>query len=135
MATLFERLAQGRPQQAKKPGKRSHRNADRVSRWKRKTEAEIFLVEVLAHGPMPSKIVEELGAARKFSKRTLEGAKKRRGITAFKKKGKLHDCWFWTLEPGAVRKPHSRFTPYLRGLTKSLGYRLTIDKNPRSSRR
>ena len=119
-----------------KPVKRPRKNTDRVSRWKRKTDAEIFLKGVLTNGPMPTAVIEELGAARRFSKRQLECAKQRIGATAFKKKGKLRGCWFWTLEPGATRKPHSRYNPYLRDLSKKLGYRLQpIDKRPRPSRR
>jgi len=97
--------------ETEKPVKRPRRNTDRVSRWKRKTDAEIFLKGVLTNGPMPATVIEELGAARKLSKRQLECAKQRIGATAFKKKGKLHGCWFWTLEPGTVRKPHSRYNP------------------------
>ena len=122
--------------ESEKPVKRPRKNTDRVSRWKRKTDAEIFLKRVLTNGPMPATVIEELGAARKFSKRQLECAKQRIGATAFKKKGKLRGCWFWTLEPGATRKPHSRYNPYLRDLSKKLGYRLQpIDKRPRPSRR
>ena len=132
MANLFEKLAQGRPQSAKEKVKQRPKNADRVSRWKRKTDVEIFLAEVLAHGPMRATVIEQLGAARKYSKRQLELAKERSGISTFKKKGKLHAPWFWSLEPHAVRKLHSKYTPYLRGLTKSLGYRLQpLGKPPR----
>ena len=97
--------------ESEKPVKRPRKNTDRVSRWKRKTDAEIFLKGVLTNGPMPTAVIEELGAARRFSKRQLECAKQRIGATAFKKKGKLRGCWFWTLEPGTVRKPHSRYNP------------------------
>ena len=133
---IFKRLSAGRPPAAEEPAKQQLKNTDRVSRWKRKTDAEIFLKRVLTNGPMPATVIEELGAARKFSKRQLECAKQRIAATAFKKKGKLHGCWFWTLEPGTVRKPHSRYNPYLRDLSKKLGYRLQpIDKRPRPSRR
>jgi hypothetical protein len=74
VVNLFERLAQGQPQQAKETTKQQLKNTDRVSRWKRKTDAEIFLTDVLANGPMPTAVIEELGAARRFSKKQLEKA-------------------------------------------------------------
>ena len=70
------------------PVKQSRKNADLVSRWKQKTEAEAFLTDVLANGPMPTAIIEELGAARKFNKKQLWHAKQRIGATAFKRKSK-----------------------------------------------
>ena len=102
---IFRRLRAGRLPAAEESAKQPRKNTDRVSRWKRKTDADIFLKRVLTNGPMPTAVIEELGAARRFSKRQLECAKQRIGATAFKKKGKLRGCWFWTLEPGATRKP------------------------------
>ena len=49
--------------ESEKPVKRPRKNTDRVSRWKRKTDAEIFLKGVLTNGPMPTAVIEELGAA------------------------------------------------------------------------
>ena len=123
MATLFERLAP----QAKKPGKRLSKNIDLVARWKRKTEAETFLMTVLADGPMPAAIIEELGAARKFSKMQLWCAKQRIGAVTFKKKGKFDGGWICSL-PQYAPKPASTanpsYTRALRNLAKSQGFRL-----------
>jgi hypothetical protein len=126
VATLFERLAQERLSPTEEPVKQSRKNADLVSRWKQKTAAEAFLTDVLANGPMPTAIIEELGAARKFNKKQLWHAKQRIGATAFKKKEK-NGCWFWALvqhapHPASTTKPG--YTRRLRNLSRTLGYRL-----------
>ena len=126
---IFKRLSAGRPPEG--PIRRSRMGDDLVSRWKRKTEAEVFLMDVLANGPMPTTIIEELGAARKFDKMQLWHAKQRIGATAFKKK-EQNGCWFWALvqhapKPASQTKPS--YTRRLRGLSRTLGYRLQpIDK-------
>ena len=107
--------------------KQQRKNVDLVARWKQKTEAEAFLMDVLANGPLSAAIIEELGAARKFSKMQLWHAKQRIGAIAFKKKGKFDGGWFWALtqhtkKPAETAKPS--YTRRLRNLSRSLGYRL-----------
>ena len=124
---IFERLAKGKPLPTEEPAKQPRRRADLVSRWKQKTEAETFLRNILADGPMPAAIIEELGAARKFSKMQLWHAKQRMGAVAFKKKGKFDGGWLWSLpqnapKPASTAKPG--YTRDLRNLAKSQGFRL-----------
>ena len=124
---IFERLAKGKPLPTEEPAMQPRRRADLVSRWKQKTEAETFLRNILADGPMPAAIIEELGAARKFSKMQLWHAKQRMGAVAFKKKGKFDGGWLWSLpqnapKPASTAKPG--YTRDLRNLAKSQGFRL-----------
>ena len=124
---IFERLAKGKPLPTEEPVKQSRKRADLVARWKQKTEAEAFLMTVLADGPMSAAIIEELGAARKFSKMQLWHAKQRIGAVAFKKKGKFDSGWLWSLpqnapKPASTAKPG--YTRALRNLAKSQGFRL-----------
>jgi hypothetical protein len=134
VADIFERLAKGRPPTTEEAIKQQRKSADLVSRWKQKTEAEAFLMDVLANGPLPTAIIEELGATRKFSKLQLWHAKQRIGATAFKKK-EQNGCWLWSLtqhapKPANTTKPG--YTRRLRDLSRTLGYRLQpIDKYPR----
>jgi hypothetical protein len=124
---IFERLAKGRPQQAKKPTKQRLKNTGLVARWKQKTEAEAFLKSVLADGPMPAAIIAELGTTRKFSKIQLWRAKRRIGAVASKKKGKFGGPWFWSLAQHAPKSADTTkpgYTRALRNLSRSLGYRL-----------
>jgi hypothetical protein len=132
VADIFERLAKERRPTTEEAIKQQRKSADLVSRWKQKTEAEAFLMDVLANGPMPTVIIEELGATRKFSKMQLWRAKQRIGATAFKKK-EQNGCWFWALvqhapKPASTTKPS--YTRRLRNLSRTLGYRLQpIDKH------
>jgi hypothetical protein len=79
-------------------------------------------------------IIEELGAARKFSKKQLWRAKQRIGAIAFKKK-EQNGCWFWALTQHAPKPANTAKPGYkrqLRKLSKTLSYRLQpIDKYPR----
>ena len=127
VADIFERLAKERRPTTEEAIKQQRKSADLVSRWKQKTEAEAFLMDVLANGPMPTAIIEELGAARKFSKMQLWHAKQRMGAVAFKKKGKFDGGWLWSLpqnapKPASTAKPG--YTRDLRNLAKSQGFRL-----------
>jgi hypothetical protein len=56
----------------------------------------MFLMDILANGPAPVKLIEERGAARGFSKGQLDRAKGKMGIVAFKEK-KKDGGWFWAL--------------------------------------
>ena len=127
VGSLFARLNAGGPQQIEETAKQQRKNADLVSRWKQKTEAEAFLMDVLANGPMSAAIIEELGAARKFSKMQLWCAKQRIGAITFKKKGKFDGGWICSL-PQYAPKPASTanpsYTRALRNLAKSQGFRL-----------
>jgi uridine kinase len=59
VADIFERLAKERRPTTEEAIKQQRKSADLVSRWKQKTEAEAFLMDVLANGPMPTVIIEE----------------------------------------------------------------------------
>jgi hypothetical protein len=125
--TLFEKLAQGHPQQAKKPTERRPKRADLVARWKQKTETEAFVRNLLADGPMSAAIIEELGAARKISKKQLWSAKQRIGAVAFKKKGKFDSGWLWShpqIAPKQSSTAKLSHTRAIRSLAKSQGFRL-----------
>jgi hypothetical protein len=136
VVSLFERLAKERPP-AQETVKQPRKSADLVARWKQKTETEAFLMNVLANGPMPTAIIEELGATRKFNKMQLWHAKQRIGATALKKKER-NGCWFWALVQHAP-KPASAtpsYTRRLRALSRMLGYRLQpTDKHPPANKK
>ena len=124
---IFERLAKGKPLPTEEPVKQSRKRADLVARWKQKTEAETFLMNILADGPMPAAIIEELGAARKFSKMQLWHTKQRIGVVAFKKKGKFDSGWLWSYPQNAPKQSNTAklgYTRALRNLAKSQGFRL-----------
>ena len=71
-------------------------------------------MNVLANGPMSTAIIEELGAARKFSKKQLWRAKQRIGAVAFKKKGKLNGGWLWSLPQNAPKQSSTAKLGYTR---------------------
>src|SRR5262249_34859771 len=58
--------------------------------------ARMFLMDMLANGPIPIKLIEERAAARGLSKDQLDRAKGKMGIVAFKEK-KKDGGWFWAL--------------------------------------
>ena len=55
-----------------------------------------FLLDVLANGPVPVKIIEERAAARGFRKRQLKRAKQKMCVVAFKE-GLVDGRWIWAL--------------------------------------
>ena len=55
-----------------------------------------FLLDVLANGPVPVKIIEERAAARGFSKDQLKRAKQKMCVVAFKE-GLVDGRWIWAL--------------------------------------
>jgi DNA polymerase len=57
----------------------------------------MLIMDVLANGPAPKKLIEERGAARGFSMQQLDRAKKKMGVVAFKEKGAFTGQWFWAL--------------------------------------
>jgi hypothetical protein len=59
--------------------------------------AVAFLLDVLANGPVPVKIIEERAAARGFSKDQLKRAKQKMCVGTFKEGGKLDGGWLWAL--------------------------------------
>jgi hypothetical protein len=66
------------------------------------SEAQDFLREVLADGPLPSKDVEDEGRGAGIAKRTLDRARQSLGVTSERKgeAGKRGGgTWYWTL-PG-----------------------------------
>jgi DNA polymerase len=55
------------------------------------------LMNLLANGPTPVKIVEERGAACGYSIDQLKRAKRKMGVVRFKETGKIDGQWFWAL--------------------------------------
>jgi putative DNA primase/helicase len=60
-------------------------------------EAEAFLRERLAEGPVSQEEIVEEAKANLIAARTLHRAKKELGVTSCKEKGKPDGKWFWTL--------------------------------------
>ncbi len=63
--------------------------------------ATVFLLDILANGPAPIKILEERAAVRGFSKDQLDRAKRKLRIVAFKEKDVKDGRWFWALPQDA----------------------------------
>jgi DNA polymerase bacteriophage-type len=57
----------------------------------------VFLLDMLANGPVPKKTIEERAGAHEFSGEQLKYAKKKMGAVAFKEKGKFEGGWLWAL--------------------------------------
>jgi hypothetical protein len=127
MANLFNRLAQGRPQQAKKTTERRPKNnTGLVSQWAKDEKTKTFLTNLLTKGAVPAATIEKRGAAHKLSKQQLWRIKQQMGVVAFKQGFGIQGRWFWTFPQNipATINPRSRFTRRLRNLAKSRGYRL-----------
>ena len=76
MASLFERLNEGRqPQQRsrpKRPTERRPRNAGFVAQGEKDTKIKAFLLDILAKGPVPATTIQKRGvAAGVYQKTTL----------------------------------------------------------------
>ena len=67
------------------------------SKTKDPSGATVFLLDILANGPAPIKVLEDRAAARGFSKDQLDRAKKKLHVVAFKEKDVKDGRWFWTL--------------------------------------
>lgn len=130
MASLFERLNEGRQppatQQAKKTTERRPRNAGFVAQGEKDTKIKAFLLDILAKGPVPATTIQKRGVAQGFTKKQLWRAKGLIGIISFRKGQGFEARWLWARaqhDPKMI-KPGRRFTSRLRNLTRSLGYRL-----------
>jgi DNA polymerase bacteriophage-type len=62
-----------------------------------------FLLDILANGPVPVKVIEERATTRGFSKDQLDRAKKKMGVVSFKEKV-LQGRSFWALPQHAPRE-------------------------------
>ena len=125
VANLFEQLRTTTAGQEDDRAAAQERRSRRT--MEKKTEVEAFLLNILADGPMPAAIIEELGAARKFSKMQLWCAKQRIGAVTFKKKGKFDGGWICSLPQNAPKPANTAnpsYTRALRNLAKSQGFRL-----------
>jgi DNA polymerase len=63
----------------------------------RQTGVVVFLLDILAGGPVLKSVIEERGSVRGFSIDQLDRAKKKMGVVAFKENGQLSGRWFWAL--------------------------------------
>jgi hypothetical protein len=68
----------------------------------------IFLVSLLANGPMEMKSIEDKAADHGFSRDQLHRAKRRIGIVAFKQMGMMKGPWFWALPQHAPSKDENK---------------------------
>ena len=64
----------------------------------------IFLMNLLANGPVAMKTIEDKSAEHRFSKDQLHRAKRKMGVVAFKEEGTLEGHWFWALAQHAPDK-------------------------------
>jgi hypothetical protein len=87
VATLFERLAAGRPPPVASAGNQPPR---------RREDPKIFLKDILTAGPALANLVIARGAERGFSKRQITYAREQMKIVALKGPG-MDGCWFWVL--------------------------------------
>jgi hypothetical protein len=92
MVDLFRRLDAGRPpppaeEEIERPRKQSRRSAD----------PQVFLMDVLVNGPVPTIIIEERGAVHGFTKKQLRYAREKMKIVTFKEVGKRHGRWISAL--------------------------------------
>jgi hypothetical protein len=62
-----------------------------------------FLLDILAHAPVPVKTIEERAAVRGFSKDQQKRAKQKMGVVAFKE-GMVDGRWFWALPQHAPQE-------------------------------
>ena len=64
----------------------------------------IFLMNILADGPVAIKTIEDKALERRFSRDQLHRAKRKMNIVAFKEEGTLEGRWFWALPQHAPAK-------------------------------
>jgi hypothetical protein len=64
----------------------------------------IFLMNLLASGPVEMKSIEDKAAERGFTIEQLRRAKRKMGIVAFKQAGTMEGHWFWALAQHAPDK-------------------------------
>jgi DNA polymerase I-like protein with 3'-5' exonuclease and polymerase domains len=68
------------------------------------SDVMLFLMNILANGPVAMKTVQDKAAERGFSLDQLKRTKRRMGIVAFKQEGTLEGHWFWALAQHAPTK-------------------------------
>jgi hypothetical protein len=64
----------------------------------------VFLLDILASGPVLVTVIEERAATRGFSKDQLNRARRKMGVVPFKEKGTLGGRWFWALPQHAPQE-------------------------------
>jgi DNA polymerase len=69
--------------------------------------AVVFLLDILANGPVPKKIIQERAVARGLSEDQLDRAKRKMSVAAFKQPGKIDGGWFWSLAEHAPQEAAS----------------------------
>jgi hypothetical protein len=57
----------------------------------------VFLLDILANGPVAKKVIQERAAARGFTDEQLRRARAKAGIRTFKETGKRDGAWFWAM--------------------------------------
>jgi DNA polymerase bacteriophage-type len=68
------------------------------------SDVVIFLMTILANGPVAVKTIEDKAAENGFSKDQLHRAKRKMGVVAFKEEGTLEGHWLWALAQHAPNK-------------------------------
>jgi DNA polymerase bacteriophage-type len=63
----------------------------------KRSDAAIFLADILANGPVLVKLIDERATEHGLSKDQLKRAKQKLDLAAFKEQGKLDGPWFWAL--------------------------------------
>jgi putative DNA primase/helicase len=63
----------------------------------KRSDAAIFLADILANGPVLTKLIEDRATEHGLSKDQLKRAKQKLNIAAFKEHGKMDGPWFWAL--------------------------------------
>jgi hypothetical protein len=127
VVNLFERL--GRSPTTETAAEQQRRKTKSIARGVQEANARAFLLDTLRNGPVPATIIKELGTARGFNTGQLWDAKQQIRAGSFKAKGKWAGCWFWTTsqhtpDRAVAIKTNDRYIHRLRGLSKTLGFRL-----------
>ena len=77
--------------------------ASMPSNKNKRSDAAIFLADILASGPVLVKLIEERATEHGLSKDQLKRAKQKLDVAAFKEHGKLDGPWFWALPQHAPK--------------------------------
>jgi hypothetical protein len=82
-----------------------------IQQSRRHADLKIFLMDILASGPVLATLVEKRGAVHGFTEKQIRHAREQMNIIAFKEVGKTHGRWFWVLPHDNRSIPAQRATP------------------------